>query len=1206
LTPALRWGLLVVLAGVTVWLRLLPLALPGLDAGTQAAFRYQGDDGRAYTYLGDFDSYVWLRAARTYLRTGTICDAVVAGVCRDTQTHAPVGREMRYGRSLHVVAIVGLHRVITAVRPDYPLPATAYLVPVILGTLVILPAFGIGRRLGGDVAGLAAAATVALNPFVLSRTAGSDNDIWNVVLPLCVVWAIVRALGTPALRARVAWTLVAAGFVGLHAGTWRGWIFGYAIVLAALVGQGVLLGLRALVGVSAGPRGRALLHAVRGPAIIVGVYWVACLATTTVAGAGGAYLEVPATMVGRLAASFAPAATTPPTSSALRWPHAFASVGELYRPDRHELGVAVGGELPRLLGWAGLVLLLLPWRGWRWWHGVAGVAGAAMVARVLFGPELGRDALLRMLLVPPLLAASVHVLLDPETDDSGDYGARVVVAVWFVAAAAVAPDGARFVLLFIAPFALAFGHVLGRVQRLWAMVPRPVGGFAMPMAALVLVGVLVPTARLTHAVAGLSHPRIHDAWWETFVALRDRTPPDAILHLWWDYGYWAKYVAERRVSADGGSLLTRIPYWLARSLLAADEEQAVGLLRMLDCGSAASPEPEGAQSAYRRLVAHGFEPEAAWRAVGTLAARDGVAADAFLAEHELAPPARRDVLAASHCAAPPAYLILSGTQVRMSAWKTLARWRPGHDEPDATEPRDLLTLAWVRCDASAGGRWQCPVPPALTGGRSLLRTVEFDPDTPASVRLTFRRDGGTPVVATPALVVRADATARVETEVPAGRARLAVLIDVPHARVLVGPSDVIRSTFVHLMFLDGRYARHLVKVDDRRGAEGERVATWRIDWPASAREQPLERRDDGVRGVGARRGAHAGGGGGTCVGRGCERAQAGGERGGVPGVLAAPGESGLRRERAGVGGLVVEGGGRERDQQRRQADQRELGEGAGAGAGDGHVGPAIGGADVVDVRGHRRRDAAAGVGGGDAFGLAGPGLMVDGDGDAAGAETGQQVGHARVQERRTARAADHQYPEGVGGGSRSGRGVGECGAHRHAGDVGRGRGERRGRRGGAEQDAVGEAAEQAVGDPGHRVGFVDDRAQAEGARAQDGAGRGVAAEAEDQFAPGRAQDGTGGGGAARQRRERAQLAGGTDAEQRRSRNGGERIAVRGHQAGLDAPGGAEKGDRDARDEDAIGVGDGERGVHVSARSAGGDRDATDSALRRHGSLLARC
>src|SRR5262249_8636239 len=143
--------------------------------------------GREHVYLGDWDSYFWLRQARNRLRTGSVCDAVVDGEGRDTHANAPFGRRMPYERSLHVLAIAQPHRLITVFAPAYPLDATAFLVPVLLGALGVLAAFAIGVRLAGPAGGLAAALAVGLDPTILRRTLGSDDDVWNVTLPLLAV-----------------------------------------------------------------------------------------------------------------------------------------------------------------------------------------------------------------------------------------------------------------------------------------------------------------------------------------------------------------------------------------------------------------------------------------------------------------------------------------------------------------------------------------------------------------------------------------------------------------------------------------------------------------------------------------------------------------------------------------------------------------------------------------------------------------------------------------------------------------------------------------------------------------------------------------------------------------------------------------------------------------------------------------------------------
>ena len=214
---AARVGLLVLAAAVVLWVRVRPLALEGVPERRRAELTFRGDDGREHVYLGDYDSYLWAREARNYLRTGTTCDAVVGGQCRDTLTNAPVGAEMRYARSLHVAAIVAMHRLIGMFVPGYALTSIAFWVPVVVGVVGVLPAFAIGARLAGPVGGLVGAIAIGVNPLFIVRSAGSDNDVWNVVLPLCAVWSAMAALGAPSPGRAAVMAALAGGVVGLHA-----------------------------------------------------------------------------------------------------------------------------------------------------------------------------------------------------------------------------------------------------------------------------------------------------------------------------------------------------------------------------------------------------------------------------------------------------------------------------------------------------------------------------------------------------------------------------------------------------------------------------------------------------------------------------------------------------------------------------------------------------------------------------------------------------------------------------------------------------------------------------------------------------------------------------------------------------------------------------------------------------------------------------
>jgi dolichyl-diphosphooligosaccharide--protein glycosyltransferase len=150
---------------------------------------------------------------------------------------------------------------------------------------------------------------------------------------------------------------------------------------------------------------------------------------------------------------------------------------------------------------------------------------------------------------------------------------------------------------------------MGRLQQ-WAeprvCLLRPSATWiTRPALFAVLAAVLILPVRQGYAAARSYLPKLNAAWWSTLSVLRQQSPPNAILNTWWDYGYWAKYVAERRINNDGGSLRTHIPYWTARALAAPSERESAGLLRMLDCGSDATPEAEGNEGAYGKLLSYG-------------------------------------------------------------------------------------------------------------------------------------------------------------------------------------------------------------------------------------------------------------------------------------------------------------------------------------------------------------------------------------------------------------------------------------------------------------------------------------------------------------------------------------------------------------------------------------------------------------------------
>jgi Oligosaccharyl transferase STT3, N-terminal len=382
---------------------------------------YTGNDGQEYVYLGDFDSYLWLRHARNYLRTGTTCDAVVDGACRDIYTNAPVGARTIYARSLHTAAIAGLHTLITRFRPDYPLPASAFLVPVIIGGLGVPPAFFIARGLSGTIGGLLAALLIALHPIFLHRSIGSDNDVWNVALPLYMMWAAMAAMAARGVRRQSVYSGLAGIGAGLQAWTWRGWLFSYVVLVAGLVGHGLLHSARYAMQ----QRTLRIWQApeVRKTALVLMVFYIAAGLCTTLAGSEAPYLTIPFKALGSVIGSVAGESPGSGVEESY-WPNALTTVAELLQPQLWAIARSVGGVVFFLGGLVGLLLLLLPKGHWRWWHFAVLLGGTALYGYRLTGSELSRSATMG-LLTAPLIAALLVQWYDGEVPRAAHGGSRI-------------------------------------------------------------------------------------------------------------------------------------------------------------------------------------------------------------------------------------------------------------------------------------------------------------------------------------------------------------------------------------------------------------------------------------------------------------------------------------------------------------------------------------------------------------------------------------------------------------------------------------------------------------------------------------------------------------------------------------------------------------------------------------------------------------
>jgi asparagine N-glycosylation enzyme membrane subunit Stt3 len=816
---------------------------------------YAAEDGSRHVYLGDFDSYHWLRMARNYLRSGTTCDAGAGPECRDTYANAPVGRTNVYARSLHIAAIVLVNDLATKFKAGYPLAGSAFLVPVVVGMAGVIPAFAIGQALGGNIAGFTAALLSALNPLLLQRTIGSDDDIWNIVLPLFMVWAIIASLQSRSTVRRLACALIAAIFAGLHATTWQGWSYTYLVALAGLAATAVLNVFQYLLT----GRSQDGVHAIRRSTTVPAAFYAATGLLTLPPGSAG--FTIPLTSAWQLAQRWL---EVPPASPAHnQWLlQTLATVAELTPMKLHEIIAAVGGPYYFAAAYAGLLVLFLPKANLRKWHYLILTCGVVIGYWLAFrNPDVTRAGSIALLGIPLCAAILSSLFTDSAAGDS-DRAAGLIVAIWFTSALYLSYGGARYAMLLVPSVAIAAAILIGRLYSvLLAMSNRvwPIGvRLATPTLAVAMCALVSPAVIDGYRAARAYEPSMNSAWWDALSKLKSQSPPDSIVFTPWDYGYWTKFVAERRVVADGGSLLTHIPFWFSQALLAPTDRESMGLLRMLGCGSDATALPEEQQGAYGKLIKYGLSQRASREAIFHVASLDSGPAGAYFAQLGLNPDAVADVLRSTHCTPPPSYLVLSSAMPRSGGlWYSERPYSesPQHTNSENMQSSDDLSSALsvgnaTRADDTNGNlidRWRpciqlsesdllCRLDNMRVSDQETLELATINTDAPEQCRLRVRVTGASGGAAReqeriPATILMLKPDRILQLQMPSsGESEIGIMVDVAKRRILAGPPYLLRSNFTELLFLDGRYTKAFQKIDERPGTHEERVSTWRINW----------------------------------------------------------------------------------------------------------------------------------------------------------------------------------------------------------------------------------------------------------------------------------------------------------------------------------------------------------------------------------------
>jgi dolichyl-phosphooligosaccharide-protein glycotransferase len=849
-------------------------------------FQYQTGTTETYnqTYILEMDPYYWWQQAENYANYGSVCEPgspiSEGGECIDKMRLAPVGTSERL--NLHTWLEAMMIKIGRGFNDNLDTRTIVFFTPVLLAALAIIPAFFIGRKIIGNVGGFVAAMIIATHAILLNRTTAgfSDTDGYNFLLPLLLIWVVLEAFDAKRWWTRMSLAVLAGIIVGLFSFAWSGWWFFFFIVLVCVIAYMVYR----IALIFRQHKSKSAYKDLIAPAAVFGVFFV-------VAAISVSALTAPSTFAFAFKAPFAytQEIQAPTVTGDLNgWPNILTTVAELNIPSLDVIIASLGGKLLVVLAAFGLFVTFIDPRKLTWL--TAGAAAAAFIYYyVLINKGLTLTPIAFMILFAlPLIAAVIFIFYKQYNID---VRYATFIAGWLLATLFATTLGIRFLLLGIPAFAIAFGIAIGWLYHaISSLILSTMDNDDRPwivqsiVAALLLLIVFNPAAaysplKTADAVSNQQAPGMNDAWWSAMTVLREQTPQDTIVTSWWDYGHWFRNIGNRSVTFDGGSQNPAQGHWVGKILLTNNEDEAIGILRMLDCG---------ANTAYFTAHKH-LDVVPAKALIDELVVLDRAQAQRRLGRTSIPQVDQQKILDNTHCTPPPAVFITSGDMIgKAGVWGHFGSWdfkksvayEYAQKYPQEEAIRKIQELNYTETEATSTyftiqsftsqaqgnywisgwpgylGSWHgcatrnvtvtCTIPPfgvaQTPEGTLAIEGVTFNASDPLQAQIQYAvynniRLGGT--TDRPVRVALADyGTKNITTRTHNTQVgSIGLLIkkepigNSTAYSVLFADPTQIDSTFTQLYFLDGVFSEHFTKIMETSEMGGSKIILWNVTWP---------------------------------------------------------------------------------------------------------------------------------------------------------------------------------------------------------------------------------------------------------------------------------------------------------------------------------------------------------------------------------------
>ena len=628
---------------------------------------FQDENGK--NYMPDIDPYYWFRYAKNIVEHGHPGDILKEGKPFDNHQLAPNGRFVTPDM-FHTYFLAYFYKFLHFFAPDLTLMRSLFYYPVFVSALVVLLTFLIARKIAGNIGGFFAGLMMAINAAFLGRTlfGHADSDAWVVFFPLLITWLFVATIDTKNTLKIMLLSAFAGFFTGLFTLAWSGWwyIFDFLLLTIALTFLYLVL-----TNLKDARRNIKLFISnidIRNIVIVGFVYFFSTAVFVIL------FSGLP-TFEGGFLGPFRFPSIKAPVAASL-WPNVLTTVAELNEGSINGIINSIGGPFLFFISLLGLILAVSRKDGVKKFDFMYLIATAVFygILFISFGsdkPALYQSisviSLLVWIMFPILLRIGISV---HKKDASYDFKLAILLSLWVVSTIFASIKGIRFTLLLAPAFSVAFGAALGKAYvylSRWLTKELKIHK-AVGSSILIVLLLLMNIGPIRGAIgtAGSDIPIVNDAWYNALIAIKQNSSNNAIITSWWDFGHHFKAIADRPVTFDGTTQTSPAAHWVGKLLMIDDEVQAVGILRMLDCGS---------NSAFDELYKINNDTHLSIKILNEIIVLDKKGAEKKLKDLKFNAKQIEKILSYTHCEPPEAYFIASEDMIGKSGvWSHFGSW----------------------------------------------------------------------------------------------------------------------------------------------------------------------------------------------------------------------------------------------------------------------------------------------------------------------------------------------------------------------------------------------------------------------------------------------------------------------------------------------------------------------------------------------------